>query len=582
MRATRPKPRAETLTRNGWRVMTPRFRLTLRAIALTALLTASPAFAWDPGPRDDVGVAAVDPRTGKVLWEAWRPEEFPAGLSAEQKAAAAWLSASAEDHRRGALPPPTLLPKESVADLVVANPWPVGRMTFGMAASGGKTLIYCRYSKGVIAIDRQTRKEAWRLETTRNPYSSVVMEVGENLTLLQIGSSTPVTIHSGLIGGGESRISVGGLYPHTRKQQAAAAALLHCNGEGYLRPEVRKLADTFRADSGDPAAQATANALDKLLTTWPATRDRSRLLDGCVAALLKAHAGDPLRGVAGPDAHRVMLWCLLQELIYGRPKDGYLQQGNNYAYSGWEEIPVALTEAVKLKLVDHCRRIVAAGPAEEQPFAASILVTTAVGWAVLTDAERKALVLSPERSVWRWGAFALAKNGRRAELMAWLGERPAADRLDGIYLLKHDQPKEWVPAELTFWLACARHDPGFVAYALPSRDGPAPLAFRAPVRAYLEGELAKPTVLTYSTHAAYNLFAATWLLDSWKDAADTPLLLEYLKHPLLETSTRRDGTVGTILRRYTLRQQVRHLLERRGVTVPPGVVYEEPPVPEVP
>ncbi len=565
--------------------MTPRLAAALRviAVAMAASLTTSPAFAWSFGPRDDVGVAAVDPRTGKVLWEAWRSEEFPAGLSPEQKAAAAWLLANEEERRRGVLPPPSLLPDEPVADLVVANAWPVGIKTLGMAASGGKTLIYCRYSKGVIALDRQTRKEAWRLETTRNPYASVVMEVGENLTLLQIGSNVPTTIHSALLGGGgTNHLAVGGLYPHTRKQQAAAAALLHCYGDGYLKPEVRKLADRFRADAGDPAAQATATALDKMLATWPATRDRSRLLDGTVAALLKAESGDPLRGVAGPDAHRVLCWCLLQELIYGSPKDGYSQQGYNYAYDGWEELPVGLAGAVKARLADHCRQVIAAGPTEEKPFAASVLVSTAIGWAALTDTDRKALVLSPEPSVWRWGAFALAKNGRRAELMAWLGERPAADRLDGIYLLKYQQPKEWVPAELAYWLACARHDPGFIANAFGTRDVPAPIAFRAPVRAYLEGEIARPTIKGGNTVPAYNLSAAVWLLDSWKDAADTPLLVEYLRHPWLDTSTRYDGTVGTTLRRYSLRQQVRHLLEKRGVKVPPGVVYEEPEVPAKP
>ena len=563
--------------------MTPRCQAMQRvaAVAVAALLTASPALAWSYGPRDDVGVAAVDPRTGKVLWEAWRPEELPAGITPEQRAAAAWLLANPRG-QRGPVSPPACLPDEPVAGLVIANPWPVGVKALEMVASGGKNLIYCRYSKGVIAIDRLTKREAWRRETTRNPYPSIVFEVGENFTLLQIGSDVPVTIHSGLIGGGTSHLSVGGLYPHTLKQQAAAAALLHCYGDGYLRPEVRKLADQFRADRRDPAAQATAKVLDKLLATWPAARDRSRLLDGTVAALLRADAGDPLRGVAGPDAHRVVLWCLLQELIYGSPTDGYGPQGSNYAYRGWEEQPVALADAVKVRLADYCRRVVAAGPSEEKPFAASILVTTAVGWAALTDAERKALVLSPEPSVWRWGAFALAKNGRRAELMAWLNERPAADRLDGIYLLMHDQPKEWVPAELAYWLACARHDPGFVANALRPRDGPVPTAFRAPVRAYLEAEIARPTIKGGNTVPAYNLSAAVRLLDSWKDAADTPLLLEYLRHPWLDTSTRYDGTVGTTLRRYGLRQQVRHLVEKRGVKVPPGVVYEEPEVPVKP
>ena len=59
---------------------------------------------------------------------------------------------------------------------------------------------------------------------------------------------------------------------------------------------------------------------------------------------------------------------------------------------------------------------------------------------------------------------------------------------------------------------------------------------------------------------------AVTVLDAWKKADDTPLLLEYLKQPVHSPGLVRD---------YTLRALVRDLLEKRGVTIPPGVVYKE-------
>lgn len=210
----------------------------------------------------------------------------------------------------------------------------------------------------------------------------------------------------------------------------------------------------------------------------------------------------------------MLAWCLLQELIYGTPTDGYSRQGYNYAYHhGWDEQPVSLADATKAKLVDHCRQVVAKGTDAEKPFAASVLVSTLVGWAKLTDAERKNLFLSSDSSAWRWAALALAKNGRREQLMEWARERPADDHLDVIWILKHNKPKEWAKTELAFWLACARRNPGGVATALNSRDGPAPTAFREPIRSYLEKEIAKPTVKEGGKQPAYDLFAAVYLLD---------------------------------------------------------------------
>jgi hypothetical protein len=260
-------------------------------------------------------------------------------------------------------------------------------------------------------------------------------------------------------------------------------------------------------------------------------------------------------------------------LIYGSPTDGYSQQGYNYAYHhGWSEQPVSLADATRAKLADHCRRVVAAGPDREKPFAASVLVSTAVGWARLTDAERKTLFLSSDPAVWRWAALALAKNGRRGQLTEWARERPADDHLDVLWVLRHDRKAGWPDAELAFGLSCARHNFSGVVSLLSLHDGPPPTAFREPVRAYLEREIAKPTPRDGGTQPAGGLFAAVYVLDAWKNPTDTPLLLEYLKHPLHIATPR---STGTEHREYRLRGHVRVLLEKRGVKIPPGVVYEE-------
>jgi hypothetical protein len=269
------------------------------------------------------------------------------------------------------------------------------------------------------------------------------------------------------------------------------------------------------------------------------------------------------------------VWCLLQELVYGSPRDGYSRQGYNYSYDGWVERTVSLSDATKLRLVDHCRKVVADGPDAEKPFAASVLVSTAVGWDKMTDAERKQLFLSSNPSAWHWAAMALAKNGRRKELMEWAAERPVDDHLDVIWVLTHDRPKQWAEQELKFWLEVAGHNPGGVATALRMRDGPAPIAFREPIRTYLQREIAKPTVENTGTQSAYELCAAVYMLDAWKNSDDTPLLLEYLKHPANNSAVRVDGERRTEFRVYGLRDHVRALLEKRGVKIPAGVVYEE-------
>ena len=519
-------------------------RVVIAVAACSVLAPAARADSWRW--PEDVGVAAVDSRTGKVLWEVWRLDELPGGVSKEGKGAVEYLLAhgSGPDAK---LPPVTPLPDVPVKDLAVKNPWPVYRAA-PPAASAGKNLIYYRTGVGVIALDGRTKNEVWRLPTGTIPLTTLVLETGDNLTFVQIRPDVPATLR---VGWGGDHLQMGNLQPHTLRQQAAAAALLRHYGDGYLRPEVRKLAERLRKGADEPAAKAVEN----LLADWPQRRDHQRLLAGCAAALLESDEGNPLREFTRSPATRVLLWGLLQELIYGRSIDGYSRQGYNYAYhGGWTEQPVSLTEATKGKLVHLCRKVVGEGPDAEKPFATSVLVSTAVGWGKLTDAERKGLFLSSDPSGWRWAALALAKNGRRELLMEWTRERPAGDHLDVIWILRHDKPKEWSEAELAFWLACARRNPGGVAYVLRLCDGPTPMAFREPTRSYLEREIAEPTIKDDGTHKVGYLFAAVYLLDSWKNADDTPLLLKYQKHPVPN-----------------LRAHVRSLLEKRGIKVPPDV-----------
>ena len=176
-------------------------------------------------------------------------------------------------------------------------------------------------------------------------------------------------------------------------------------------------------------------------------------------------------------------------------------------------------------------------------------------------------------------ALALARNGRRQELMEWTAERPAAEHLDVLWGLAHDPPKEWPDAELKFWLAVARRRPGSVAYTLGLLNRPIPTEFREPVLAYLEGEIEKPTVTNTGTEPAYDLHVALRVLDGWKDADDTPLLLAYLKHPAHNVGIRVDGNQKTDIRVDGLRGHLRNMIEARGAKVPPDVVYEEIIVP---
>src|SRR5262249_27056331 len=283
---------------------------------------------------------------------------------------------------------------------------------------------------------------------------------------------------------------------------------LHHHGDGYLRSDLRKSLGQFRQADKDPDAKAAAKAVEKLLATWPAKRDRQRLLDGCVAALLRPDENVPSKGVAWGGARRVLAWGMLQELIFGYPKDCCDGRYYGYVYGALNELPVSLTKEVKAKLVEHCRQVVAKGPEAERPFAASVLLSTAVGWAQMTEDERKKLLLSPQAPVWRWTGMSLVKNNQREKLLEWAAERPTRDHLDVIELLSFRMPKDWSDAELKFWLACTRRTPGAVAHQLSWLEGAAPKAFRAPIRAYLEKEIERPTVKDFDGDEASGLFAA--------------------------------------------------------------------------
>jgi len=544
--------------------------LLIAAGTVFSVPTFALADSW--GPRDDVGVAAVDTRTGKVVWEAWRTAEVPADATKAEKEAVEYLLNL--DKAKAELPEVDTLTDVPVKEVEVKSPWPDGRGSRAKA-SEGESLIYYRHSVGVIALDRKTKAEAWRLETTRYPYPSAVLEAGKGRALIQIGSRVPAPLHSALVGGEDGgRLRMRGLEPHTLKQQAAAAMLLHHYGDGYLRPEVEKIAERLRKEKGDPAAATAAKTVEKLLADWPKVRDHQRLLDSCVASLLGESEGNPMKGFAWPDAHRVLAWCLFQEELFGKTRDGYSRQGFNYAYDEWKERPLWLSDATKAKLLDHCRTVAAKGPDAEKPFAASVLLSKTVGWEKLTDEERKKLFLSSNPSAWRWAALALSTHGRRKELLEWAGERPADDHIDVIWLLKRDR-KGWPEAELKFWVACARHAPGDVATVLSSDGEAPPKEFREPIRAYLAAEVAKPTVKEGGRQPAYDLFNSLTVLDSWKNSDDTALLRDFLTHPLRDTSYRIAGEQRTVIHQYPIRVLARDALAKRGEKVPPDVVYEE-------
>src|SRR5262245_2189296 len=236
--------------------MVAEVRVTLRAVSfLLACLFPPLVHAKKWAPREDAGVAAVDMRTGKVLWEAWQGDDVPKGATKEAKAAVKSLLAAAKgDGDLG--PNGRRLPEAPVKGLTIKNSWPTGGGLRAPSLSVGKGLVYYRHPQGVIALDRKTKAEAWRLLTRRYPYPSEVLEA-DGLALIHIGSHVPQTINAVLLGGRDALPKLG---PRTAKQRAAAAILLHRYGDGYLRPELRKQLDQLRKADNGPDAKVAAKA----------------------------------------------------------------------------------------------------------------------------------------------------------------------------------------------------------------------------------------------------------------------------------------------------------------------------------
>ncbi|MGL6097646.1 MAG: hypothetical protein ACRC7O_17830, partial [Fimbriiglobus sp.] len=565
-----------------------RFATGVMAAFFVPGFASRPVFATSWMPPSQAGVAAVDPQTGAVLWEAWRPEEVPIAAGKPAAEASRRLTADAEDYESGAwqssrfpaalgdglvadvswadkklilklsdgrpdaigvevaratldtdrgyavvgsdafyhvfksklhaypairpggpppqewkpawtfdliagvpLPPvpphlaasPVLLPDargiwvvagprvvhvrspgKADVDFVVKNPWPPYSGDFEPTISLGQRWLYFHQGRGVIALDPETGKEAWRLATSRSPYPSRVVVVPGGPTLVQVGSDTPLTLMAAM---GIGWMKLPKLGPDGPQKAAAAAEFLHAYGDPSERPRLRAQADRLwqtqaAADAGETAAAA---GLDRLQATWPPFRDRRRLLDATIAVLLGRNDG-PLGNYVPPDTRRLVAWCLLQELIYGRTPDGYNRPGSNFAYDFSNELPVTLAPKVAAELADHCREVLSSGPAAERPFAASVLVSKSLGWDRTTADERRRLFLSDEPAVWRWTGIRLVKEGFRREMIRWGTDRPAHDHPDILWMLLHDMPKPWPAEEQAFWLKCLRQSPGPVVSVL--------------------------------------------------------------------------------------------------------------------
>ena len=435
------------------------------------------------------------------------------------------------------------------------QPWEMIWDGFGTPVTFGEKAIYYRHGKGVMAIDKKTGAEKWRLLTTRNPYPSLVEEVDNDLVLVQIGSNVRPTIAAAVFPLKDAIPTV--LKETNVTRQVAATKLIHAYGDGYLRPKLAELAKKWRADE-----------IDALLKDWPVRRNRRRLIEATVNALVDQKTPD-----------RLFHWATLQGLIYQDPPDAYVYRAEHYSYDRWNDQPLGLSAAMKTRLVRHCEQVLATGEYNEKAFAASVLVSREVGWNGLSVAKRKQLFTSKHRAVWRWAAFAMLKNGHRQTLLDWAPLRSADEQIDVLYVLNQRPSKTLSGDELDLWVACAKHTPGPVAYAmyfavqLPGFKTPASL--RRPIREYLEKEIAKPTVRHHS-QAEYDLSAALYVMHKWGDPGDTPLLFKYLKHP-----NRNEVYVGGFNSKewvYTIRNKAKQHLEERGVKIPANVVEMKPKV----
>ena len=661
-------------------------RVALLLILSVSFLPNTPATSW--APRPDIGVAAVDGRTGKVLWEAWRADEIPAGTSNVVRAgakkvldpkwseeSAAWAAEyqkserneltvkskyenekqhlilyrgqydrggievarySTDDiksgwghrvcgefvyvHRGRAIdvfalkeandafnrtwrpiwtyePPPenigtgkldaTFVPTHvrfdaegiwilrgtqldrfsprgrNLESFTVDSKWHTAGREPWAYISAGKATVYIRSGTGVVVIDRKAGHETWRLPTTRYPYPSEILEADNGVVLVRIGSNNTRTLHAVL--GGDRDYSLPKLGPLTARQLATAATLLHAYGDGYLRTRLRTLADGLRP-LADADARAAVTTVDKLLATWPAKRENRRLPDACVSLLIRSQD-------VAPATDRVLSWCQLQELIYGQVPDAYDRPGTNYAYHEWKELELELSDDARAKLRELCRQTVANGPEAERPFAASALVASAVGWESLSNAERKALVLSPQSSVWRWAAMAMLKNGHRQQLLEWADARPTEDQSHLVCLLCTDVPAKRPELEIDYFLRALRRDPGEVALVIQLFNvEPIPAAAREPLRAFLKLEIAEPKYFDDSSRDSRNCFAALGLLDRLKNPDDDALIAKYLAHPYVHYSSLGGGKST---KHFQMRRYAADLLAKRGVKPPGGTLFEE-------
>jgi hypothetical protein len=454
------------------------------------------------------------------------------------------------------------------AEYEIDNPWPYIWDGFGTPTTFTESAIYHRHGFGVIAIDRKTERELWRLATTRSPYPSRVREL-RDVVLVQIGSDVPRTITGALA---DETHTLPALGANTLTRRLAAAVLLHAYGDGYHRSALRKFVEQL---AGDAEAAAVREAIESLLKDWPKQRDRGRLFDAAVTAVLAEEDGAGGALPHWPVSERLLAWCLLQELIYRNTPDGYSRPGKNYAYELLlTEQPLSIADERRETLLKKCRAVVADGPDPQRGFAAGVLLSDLL-WKRLVDEELQRLFLSEHPSVWRWTGLALVEHGRREALIEWSAKRPESDHLDVIYMLAQKLPDEFSPSEQAFWLARVRRDPASIAYTwgIHSRGQDMPREFREPIREYLQREIAKPTILGNSQRE-YDLMAALRALHAWGDPGDTPLLLKYLEHPCAWETYKGNGEHLDRYESYMVRQHVRNMLEERGAAIPEDTVFE--------
>ena len=454
-------------------------------------------------------------------------------------------------------------------DLKLARPEPIGWESPPPRIDFRKDRLYCMYPGSVVVVDRRTAKVLWRQDTARFGLLSNFAEAG-GLVLLHVGSDCPRVISNTLGGSVVAGHRLGEITP---SRVAAAAVLLHAYGDGYPRAAVRGMMNKY-AGTQIAEAQKAAAVLRQALENWPARRDRARLAKACVDAL----AAEARKGQScSPAAERLQTWAVLQELVFGRTPNVYGDAA--VPATEWHERPLDLPPASLRMLMQQCRTTLATGPEAEKPFAASLLLSDCVGGGQVRQSEIEELLTMPDAGVWQWAATRLARDGKRDRLIELTARRSIEDRVAVLWILSGRMPKVITPAEDAFWLACLRAETPKTAYAARMAwgpAGPAPEAFRGPIAAYLNKEIADPKVLVNS-QAQYDMEAALDILDRWNRTQDVELLRKYLSHPCVTEGYRptSDGA-GRKFKVFSTRQRVAAMLKRRGVAIPPDVVFEEP------